>query len=308
MPDQDEWMNGSRCRAKTTHDGEPGISVRDHCLNVGRVAEALVERLSPMLACKLPASIITLSAAHDVGKLSPGFQAKCASWIVRNNLISVARQENWANCEPDHARVSQWCLQNIFADERLSEWAAIVGAHLDRIKGNQCFPHPRGHGPVSYQNNVEMMLNSGSAHEGWPAKLVLVEVVIRLPHLRAVGSDGPAVARHSRPMRDRPWVIRVAPPIAQRTTSHENSVEHVRGKIANFGKQWESIETRVNEIIDSLWKENQVAKLLNCSRRHVGNLRARGAIRFLRVGGTVRFIPKHVQEDIRRLEIRSKHR
>ena len=137
MHDQNEWMRASRCWAKTTRDGEPGISVRDHCLNVGHVAEALVERLPPLLACKLPAAIITLAAAHDVGKLSPGFQAKCASWIARNNLISVARQEDWANCEPDHARVSQWCLQNIFADGRLNEWAAIVGAHHGRIKGRR---------------------------------------------------------------------------------------------------------------------------------------------------------------------------
>ena len=27
--------------AKTTSDGQPGISVRDHCLNVGCVAEAI---------------------------------------------------------------------------------------------------------------------------------------------------------------------------------------------------------------------------------------------------------------------------
>jgi hypothetical protein len=31
--------------AKTTKDGLPGISVRDHCLNVGCVAEALRETL-----------------------------------------------------------------------------------------------------------------------------------------------------------------------------------------------------------------------------------------------------------------------
>jgi CRISPR-associated endonuclease/helicase Cas3 len=90
-----------------------------------------------MVASKLPAGIITLAAAHDVGKLSPRFQAKCASWIARNNLFSVARHEDWANCEPDHARVSQWCLQNIFADGRLNGWAAIIGAHHGRIKGRR---------------------------------------------------------------------------------------------------------------------------------------------------------------------------
>ena len=54
---------------------------------------------------------------------------------------------------------------------------------------------------------------------------------------------------------------------------------------------------------DTLLKERQVAELLNCSPRHVGNLRARGIIRYLRVGGAVRFILKHLQEDIERLEV-----
>ena len=70
-------MHGSRCWAKTTGDGEPGISVRDHCLNVGHVAKALVERLPPMLACKLPTGIITLAATHDVGELSPDSGEVC---------------------------------------------------------------------------------------------------------------------------------------------------------------------------------------------------------------------------------------
>jgi len=33
------------CWAKTTKDGKPGITVRDHCLNVGCVAEALLALL-----------------------------------------------------------------------------------------------------------------------------------------------------------------------------------------------------------------------------------------------------------------------
>ena len=36
-----DWA-GIHFWAKTTEDGQPGISVRDHCLNVGCVAEALI--------------------------------------------------------------------------------------------------------------------------------------------------------------------------------------------------------------------------------------------------------------------------
>ena len=36
-----DW-DGVHFWAKTTKDGQPGISVRDHCLNAGCVAEALI--------------------------------------------------------------------------------------------------------------------------------------------------------------------------------------------------------------------------------------------------------------------------
>ena len=102
-------------------------------------------------------------------------------------------------------------------------------------------------------------------------------------------------------------VFRTEPlPYMQRTTSSEKSVEPVRYAKCESQARWELNGTDMDEIIDSLWKESQVAELLNCSRRHVGNLRVRGTIRFLRVGGMVRFIPTHVQEDIRRLEMRRK--
>src|SRR5450759_1896923 len=44
------------CWAKTTADGRPGISVRDHCLNVGCIAEALLELLPDYLRKLLPPS------------------------------------------------------------------------------------------------------------------------------------------------------------------------------------------------------------------------------------------------------------
>lgn len=69
------------CWAKTTSDGQPGISVRDHCLNVGCVAEALLELLPKRLGELLPPGAATLAALHDIGKVSPGFQQKCAAWL-----------------------------------------------------------------------------------------------------------------------------------------------------------------------------------------------------------------------------------
>jgi len=145
--------------AKTTPDGRPGISTLDHCINVGCVSEALVKCLPSLLAAKLPPGVITLAAAHDVGKVSPGFQAKCAIWIAQNNLSVAARQESWANCEPDHARVSQWFLQNCFGAGRLNGWAAIVGAHHGRIKGRRLGPMNIGQtgGPMWEQARRRLM-------------------------------------------------------------------------------------------------------------------------------------------------------
>src|SRR3990172_3053962 len=57
------------CWAKTLPDGAPGISVRDHCLNVGCVAEALVNLLPKRLQELLPPEAATLAALHDVGKV-----------------------------------------------------------------------------------------------------------------------------------------------------------------------------------------------------------------------------------------------
>jgi hypothetical protein len=75
--------------AKTTTDGQPGISVRDHCLNVGCVAEALREVLPAALQTLVPRELLVLAAGHDIGKLTVGFQRKCPVWLVANGLAEA---------------------------------------------------------------------------------------------------------------------------------------------------------------------------------------------------------------------------
>ncbi len=133
--------------AKTVSDGQgpelPGISVRDHCLNVGCVAEAIIAALPPGVRSLLPGengkAAALLAALHDIGKLCPGFQAKCDAWIQNNNFVDAALSGRWKNgCETDHAKVSQWTLQQLFqGDEDLFRWAMAVGAHHGRIKGER---------------------------------------------------------------------------------------------------------------------------------------------------------------------------
>jgi len=125
------------CWAKTLPDGKPGISVRDHCLNVGCVAEALRKLLPQHLRDLLPPGISTLPALHDLGKVSPGFQQKCEKWLVQHGIKDHALSEGWNVREPDHAKVSQFTVQELLSGTGLHGWAAIVGAHHGRIKGER---------------------------------------------------------------------------------------------------------------------------------------------------------------------------
>jgi CRISPR-associated endonuclease/helicase Cas3 len=80
-----------------TADDQPGISVYEHMLNVGCVAQCLAE-VSPELLerFKLDANVVgALSALHDLGKISPGFQRKCAAWLELNGLVEIDRNNSW---------------------------------------------------------------------------------------------------------------------------------------------------------------------------------------------------------------------
>jgi len=98
-------------------------------LNVGCVAEALIELLPQQLRDMLPPGAATLAALHDIGKVSPGFQKKCPEWLTRYLLPHGIYEE-------DHAKVSQSTVRELLGGSRLRDWAAIVGAHHGRLKGS----------------------------------------------------------------------------------------------------------------------------------------------------------------------------
>ena len=79
----------------------PGISVRDHCVNVGCVAEAVIELLIPQVRTLLPGengrAAVLLAALHDVGKITIGFQGKCSAWYESEDLPP---------CPPGHIALS----------------------------------------------------------------------------------------------------------------------------------------------------------------------------------------------------------
>ncbi|MFA4945606.1 MAG: CRISPR-associated helicase Cas3' [Lentisphaeria bacterium] len=127
-----------QCWAKTTESGHPGISVAQHCRTAGIVARLLAERAPAWLQDAMRMDIGSLLAAlHDIGKVCPGFQAKCRAWRQEHGLSP----EMGVGSESDHAQVSQKTLLDLLlaggADDHLRFWAAIVGAHHGKLKSDR---------------------------------------------------------------------------------------------------------------------------------------------------------------------------
>ncbi len=135
--------------AKTTIDGKPGISVFDHMVNVGCVAQCIAEA-SPQLLGRfrlLPPAVGVLAALHDLGKISPGFQRKCDAWLEENGLTKIACNGCWDTAaDPDHGKISHSAIQDFLSQQglprRVAKYlAAVLGGHHGRIK---FLPNDRG--------------------------------------------------------------------------------------------------------------------------------------------------------------------
>jgi len=129
------------CWAKTTKEGRPGISVYDHCVNVGCVAEALMCGLPTQVRNLLPKGAVTLAALHDVGKATLGFQVKCPGWLTLQGSPNASLGEA-AMSVSDHAYVSQAFLQELPNGSSFRLWAVAVGAHHGRPKGRKVRLNP----------------------------------------------------------------------------------------------------------------------------------------------------------------------
>ena len=117
----------SDCWAKTDPtSGLPALTVRDHCLIVGAVAEAVSLLLPPACLSLPPRGAVTLTAAHDIGKITPGFLRKCPLSLFSKINGS---QDSCGN----HALVSQAFLASLLEmqDERKipRAWGLAAGGH-----------------------------------------------------------------------------------------------------------------------------------------------------------------------------------
>jgi CRISPR-associated endonuclease/helicase Cas3 len=108
--------------AKTTPQGKPGISVFEHMINVGCVARCIAETETMLLErFTLLSSLVGLLAAlHDLGKISPGFQRKCQTWLEENGLVKIDRNACWDTAmESDHGKVSHSAIQSFLLNQNV---------------------------------------------------------------------------------------------------------------------------------------------------------------------------------------------
>lgn len=96
-----------------------------------------------------PQVVGALAALHDLGKISPGFQRKCAAWLLENDLEKIAANGCWDTAmESDHGKVSHAAIQAFFAEVGIERRAAkflavVLGGHHGRLNP----PNDRGFRP-----------------------------------------------------------------------------------------------------------------------------------------------------------------
>ena len=157
----DNVLPYEECWAKTTKDGKPGISVRDHCLNVGCVAEALLALLPPQLHNLIPPGAATLAALHDIGKISPGFQQKCTPWLMKYDLARTAEKQNWKLRETNHGKVTAFALwehfRAVWGNDQWQRVAHCVSAHHGSLFG-KLFAKPPKNDPTDWASPARRQL------------------------------------------------------------------------------------------------------------------------------------------------------
>ena len=97
--------------AKTCRTERQALSVRDHCIHVGRWLRHFSGVCHPCCGRTSTAGR-RLGSAARYRKISRGFQVKCAQWIAEHGLAEHAwRSDGRPSVGTDHAKVSQAFLQ-----------------------------------------------------------------------------------------------------------------------------------------------------------------------------------------------------
>ncbi len=122
----------SDCWAKTDPtSGLPALTVRDHSLIVGAVAEGILANLPPAVRGLLPDSSPLLCALHDIGKLTIGFQTKCPKWLPHASPATLSAVA--CDSVTSHALLSEFDLRSRLPI-RARSWALAIGSHHGRYQ------------------------------------------------------------------------------------------------------------------------------------------------------------------------------
>jgi len=122
------------CSAKTRCDGTPGVSVFDHCLCAGRVAECLKALLSENVCRILPDASSFIVSLHDIGKVSPGFQGKYFLDALKQASPYWARK--CESCEPNHAVIGARSYMKIASVEQDDAIVRAIACHHGTMPQN----------------------------------------------------------------------------------------------------------------------------------------------------------------------------
>lgn len=126
-----------RCLAKTWKRSAacaPGRSVEEHCRIAGAVAAELASRLEDILPGLLPEGADVPALLHDIGKVTPPFQARIYEAAFSRETAAHMQELHGADFELEqnaggHAAVGRATLSGMGAPLSL---ARIVGAHHGR--------------------------------------------------------------------------------------------------------------------------------------------------------------------------------
>ena len=138
----------SQCLAKTVKlsNGKivKGTNIISHCHTVGCIAKELIDRQPVWLQEALfPSGSELIAAAHDLGKVSPHFQAKIYSAAQEPLLIGNPALDSALG---GHATISQACLSD--APEYIRE---IIGRHHGSSPSNVGLASDESYGGTSWQ-------------------------------------------------------------------------------------------------------------------------------------------------------------
>lgn len=128
--------------AKTDENGEPVLSVLEHCMHVGAVAETLLSSLPASTKSLVPDGAATMIAAHDIGKISPGFQLKSLAWKNKwQSPLGLLAPDSY---EPNHAKTSHHALARAYGHGRPLLWLISINGHHGHYACTRCRIRLRG--------------------------------------------------------------------------------------------------------------------------------------------------------------------